>query len=52
MADLFFKILVQVNELIDKANAQWEERNTQALERGEEALPAMLPLVRLKVSLP
>ena len=39
----------QVNEMIDRANAQWEERNTRALERGEEALPPMLPLIRLKV---
>ncbi|EJD05327.1 DNA repair exonuclease [Fomitiporia mediterranea MF3/22] len=39
----------KVNELIEKANSQWEERNAQALERGEDALPAMLPLIRLKV---
>ena len=39
----------KVNELIDKANAQFEERNERALERGEEALKPMLPLVRLKV---
>ena len=40
----------QVNELIEKATAQWEERNAQALERGEEPLPTMLPLIRLKVT--
>ncbi|KAL5478354.1 MRE11 [Sanghuangporus weigelae] len=39
----------RVNELIEKANRQWEERNAQALERAEEPLPAMLPLIRLKV---
>ena len=38
-----------MNELIDKANSEWEERNTRAVERGEEPLPAMLPLIRLKV---
>ena len=38
-----------MNELIDKANAQWEERNAQATARGEEPMPPMLPLVRLKV---
>ena len=40
---------MQVNELIDKANATWDERNAKAVERGEEPLPKMLPLVRLKV---
>ncbi|KAJ6588269.1 Mre11 DNA-binding presumed domain-containing protein [Mycena capillaripes] len=39
----------KVNALIDQANAQWEERNTRAVEDGEEPLPPMLPLVRLKV---
>lgn len=38
-----------MNELIERANAQWEERNARALEKGEEALPPMLPLIRLKV---
>lgn len=38
-----------MNGLIERANAQWEERNARALEKGEEALPPMLPLVRLKV---
>ena len=27
----------------------WEERNAEALQRGEDALQSMLPLVRLKV---
>ena len=40
----------KVNALIDKANQQWDERNAQAVEAGEEELPRMLPLVRLKVS--
>ncbi|KAJ7639804.1 Metallo-dependent phosphatase-like protein [Mycena polygramma] len=39
----------KVNALIDQANVQWEERNARAVEDGEEPLPAMLPLVRLKV---
>ncbi|KAJ6464151.1 Metallo-dependent phosphatase-like protein [Mycena vitilis] len=39
----------KVNALIDQANVQWEERNARAVEDGEELLPAMLPLVRLKV---
>ncbi|KAJ8517157.1 hypothetical protein ONZ45_g5632 [Pleurotus djamor] len=39
----------KVNELIDKANAQWEEKNAQAIQDGEEPLPKMLPLIRLKV---
>ncbi|KAI0693680.1 Mre11 DNA-binding presumed domain-containing protein [Cerioporus squamosus] len=39
----------KVNELIDKANAQWDERNARALEEGEPELPRPLPLVRLKV---
>ncbi|TDL14993.1 DNA repair exonuclease [Rickenella mellea] len=39
----------KVNELIAKANEQWEERNTRAVERGEQALKPMLPLIRLKV---
>lgn len=41
----------KVNELIERANALWEERNTRAVEEGEEPLPPMLPLVRLKVGL-
>ncbi|KAJ7201073.1 Metallo-dependent phosphatase-like protein [Mycena pura] len=39
----------KVNALIAQANEQWEERNTRAVEDGEEALPPMLPLIRLKV---
>ncbi|KAJ7672539.1 Metallo-dependent phosphatase-like protein [Mycena polygramma] len=39
----------KVNALIDQANVRWEERNARAVEDGEEPLPAMLPLVRLKV---
>ncbi|KAF8639209.1 hypothetical protein AX17_001694 [Amanita inopinata Kibby_2008] len=39
----------KVNELIQQANNLWDERNARATERGEEELPHMLPLVRLKV---
>ncbi|KIL66027.1 hypothetical protein M378DRAFT_161245 [Amanita muscaria Koide BX008] len=39
----------KVNELIKQANDIWDERNARAAERGEEELPRMLPLVRLKV---
>ena len=46
---LFYYIIFKVNELIDKANAQWEERNAEAIARGEQPIPQMLPLVRLKV---
>ena len=35
--------------LIEKANALWDERNTEAVKRGEVELPRMLPLIRLKV---
>ncbi|KAG5222571.1 meiotic recombination [Salix suchowensis] len=38
----------KVNELIVQANTQWEQRNAQAIEEGEEELPRMLPLIRLK----
>jgi double-strand break repair protein MRE11 len=38
-----------VNALIDQANQLWDERNAHAVEEGEEELPRMLPLVRLKV---
>jgi double-strand break repair protein MRE11 len=41
--------MIQVNALIDKANASWDERNAEAVERGEVELPRMLPLIRLKV---
>ncbi|RPD69197.1 DNA repair exonuclease [Lentinus tigrinus ALCF2SS1-7] len=39
----------KVNELIDKANEQWDERNARAIAEGEPELPRPLPLVRLKV---
>ncbi|KAG1752076.1 Metallo-dependent phosphatase-like protein [Suillus lakei] len=39
----------RVNALIDQANQLWDERNANAVEEGEEELPRMLPLVRLKV---
>ncbi|KAK7460995.1 meiotic recombination [Stygiomarasmius scandens] len=39
----------KVNELIEKADKQWEERNAEALAEGEEEIPRMLPLIRLKV---
>ncbi|TBU23353.1 DNA repair exonuclease [Dichomitus squalens] len=39
----------RVNELIHKANEQWDERNARAVEEGEPELPRPLPLVRLKV---
>ncbi|EMD37107.1 hypothetical protein CERSUDRAFT_115025 [Gelatoporia subvermispora B] len=39
----------RVNELIDKANMLWDERNARAVEEGEPELPRMLPLIRLKV---
>lgn len=42
-------LFIKVNGLIDKANALWDERNAKAVEEGEEELPRMLPLIRLKV---
>jgi len=39
---------VQVNALIEKANALWDERNARAVAEGEEELPPMMPLIRLK----
>ncbi|KZT22953.1 DNA repair exonuclease [Neolentinus lepideus HHB14362 ss-1] len=39
----------RVNTLIDQANTLWDERNARAVEEGEDELPRMLPLVRLKV---
>ncbi|KAN0094824.1 Metallo-dependent phosphatase-like protein [Tylopilus felleus] len=39
----------RVNALIQQANQLWDDRNKRALEDGEEELPRMLPLVRLKV---
>ena len=41
-----------MNALIEKANTLWDERNAEAVERGEVELPRMLPLIRLKVILP
>lgn len=40
----------RVNSLIDKANDLWEERNASAVADGDEEIPQMLPLIRLKVS--
>ncbi|KAF8635556.1 hypothetical protein AX15_000209 [Amanita polypyramis BW_CC] len=40
---------IKVNELISQANELWDERNRKAVQRGEEELPRMLPIVRLKV---
>jgi len=37
--------------LIEQANALWDERNAKAVEEGEEEIPRMLPLIRLKVCL-
>jgi double-strand break repair protein MRE11 len=42
---------VKVNALIEKASVLWDERNTEAVKRGEAELPRMLPLIRLKVIL-
>ncbi|EIW53657.1 DNA repair exonuclease [Trametes versicolor FP-101664 SS1] len=39
----------KVNELIEKANREWDERNIRAVAEGEPELPRPLPLVRLKV---
>ncbi|KAK7042496.1 double-strand break repair protein [Favolaschia claudopus] len=39
----------KVNSLIEQANQQWEERNEQAIQDGDEPLEPMLPLIRLKV---
>ncbi|CAK5263680.1 unnamed protein product [Mycena citricolor] len=39
----------RVNALIERANEQWDERNARAMEDGEQELPRMLPLIRLKV---
>ncbi|KAF9467208.1 Metallo-dependent phosphatase-like protein [Collybia nuda] len=39
----------KVNILIDQANELWDERNAKAVAEGEEELPRMLPLIRLKV---
>ncbi|EJU01666.1 DNA repair exonuclease [Dacryopinax primogenitus] len=39
----------QAVQLITRANREREEKNRRAVERGEEPLEAMLPLVRLRV---
>ncbi|RDB17053.1 Double-strand break repair protein MRE11 [Hypsizygus marmoreus] len=39
----------KVNALIEQANQLWDERNATAVEDGDEELPRMLPLIRLKV---
>ncbi|KIJ33528.1 hypothetical protein M422DRAFT_783118 [Sphaerobolus stellatus SS14] len=39
----------KVNELIDRANEEWEERNAAALAASDKEVPHMLPLIRLKV---
>jgi double-strand break repair protein MRE11 len=39
----------KVNALIEQAESDWDQRNAKAIEDGEEELPRMLPLVRLKV---
>ena len=38
-----------MNQLIDQANAQWEEHNACAVEGGGEPLSQMLPHIHLKV---
>ncbi|KAF8916588.1 Metallo-dependent phosphatase-like protein [Mucidula mucida] len=40
---------IKVNKLIDTANAQSADRNALAVSQGEEDMPPMLPLIRLKV---
>lgn len=40
----------KVDELIMKAGEEWNERNERAKRQGQEKLPNMLPLIRLKVS--
>ncbi|KAG6877134.1 meiotic recombination [Termitomyces sp. T159_Od127] len=47
--DISKYLKTRVNALIDQANRLWDERNTKAVEDGEEEIPRMLPLVRLKV---
>ena len=42
---------VKVNALIERANGLWDERNAEAVKRGEAELPQMLPLIRLKVNI-
>lgn len=51
-SNLLTHCTIQVNALIDQAIQLWDERNAHAVEEGEEELPRMLPLVRLKVRSP
>ncbi|EJD52009.1 DNA repair exonuclease [Auricularia subglabra TFB-10046 SS5] len=39
----------RINQLIERANEDWEQRNAAAVAAGEQPLQPMLPLVRLKV---
>lgn len=39
----------RVDALIARAHEEWEARNAEAVEQGDEPLPSMLPLVRLRV---
>lgn len=39
----------KVTILIEQANASWDDRNARAVEAGDEELPSMLPIIRLKV---
>ncbi|KZS87402.1 DNA repair exonuclease [Sistotremastrum niveocremeum HHB9708] len=39
----------RVNELIQKAKQEWEEKNDEAIANGEDPLQPMLPLIRLRV---
>jgi double-strand break repair protein MRE11 len=46
---ILFKPNSKVEALIERATAEFDLRNADAVMEGEEALPPMLPLVRLKV---
>ncbi|KAL1709441.1 Metallo-dependent phosphatase-like protein, partial [Schizophyllum commune] len=39
----------RVDALIARAHEEWEARNAEAVEQGDDPLPSMLPLVRLRV---
>ncbi|KAL1717578.1 Metallo-dependent phosphatase-like protein [Schizophyllum commune] len=39
----------RVDALIARAHEEWEARNAEAVENGDDPLPSMLPLVRLRV---
>ena len=49
LSSLLTVSLIQISELIARANAEWDARNLRAVEEGEPELPRQLPLVRLKV---